>query len=83
MVKLTPLGTAGLGKASVMAFSKHNPAHIYFCGRNEEAGASLVANIKISNPSVGMTFVKMDMTSLSSVRRACATFSHDRLDILM
>lgn len=30
-----------------------------------------------------MSFLKMDMTSLSSVKKACAQFTHDRLDILM
>lgn len=30
-----------------------------------------------------MTFVKMDMESLSFVKKACAAFTHDRLDMLM
>ncbi|KAI1442444.1 oxidoreductase [Annulohypoxylon stygium] len=76
-------GTAGLGRASVEALAKHEPAHIYFTGRNTQAGESLVADVKKINPTVGMTFLKMDMTSLSSVKRACDQFSHDRLDILM
>jgi hypothetical protein len=68
----------------VLALAKHKPAHNYFSGRNTEAGKSLVADVQNANPSVGMTFVKMDMASLSSVKRACAAvFSHDRLDILM
>ncbi|TVY59676.1 putative oxidoreductase [Lachnellula suecica] len=105
-------GTAGLGKASVLALALHKPAHIYFSGRNAEAAKSLIAEVlnfgfltqiyqytldpptiilqfivqyevQNSNPSVGMTFVKMDMNSLASVKKACAEFSHDRLDILM
>ncbi|KAI1659092.1 oxidoreductase [Daldinia decipiens] len=76
-------GTAGLGRASVKALAKHDPTHIYFTGRNEQAGEALIEEIKKTNPSVGMSFLKMDMTSLSSVKKACAQFTHDRLDILM
>ncbi|KAI1476495.1 oxidoreductase [Daldinia eschscholtzii] len=76
-------GTAGLGRASVRALAKHDPAHIYFTGRNAQAGQALIDEVKKSNPSVGMTFLKMDMTSLSSVKKSCAQFTHDRLDILM
>ncbi|KAI0384866.1 oxidoreductase [Hypomontagnella monticulosa] len=76
-------GTSGLGRASVEALAKHDPAHIYFTGRNTQAGDSLIAEVKETNPSVGMTFVKMDMNSLSSVKKACAGFTHDRLDLLM
>ncbi|KAI0181588.1 oxidoreductase [Hypoxylon sp. FL1284] len=76
-------GTAGLGKESVEALAKHGPAHIYFTGRNTPAGESLITEVTRTDPTVGMTFVKMDMTSLSSVKRACAQFSHDRLDLLM
>ncbi|XXG97293.1 hypothetical protein Hte_003589 [Hypoxylon texense] len=76
-------GTAGLGKESVEALAKHDPAHIYFTGRNTEAGESLIAEVKKTNPRVGITFLKMDMASLSSVKKACEQFSHDRLDLLM
>ncbi|KAI2463350.1 oxidoreductase [Annulohypoxylon bovei var. microspora] len=76
-------GTAGLGRASVEALAKHEPAHIYFTGRNTQAGESLIADVNKTNPAVGMTFVKMDMTSLSLVKKGCEQFSHDRLDMLM
>ncbi|KAI1098815.1 oxidoreductase [Jackrogersella minutella] len=76
-------GTAGLGRASVEALAKHEPAHIYFTGRNTQAGDLLITEVKRTNPAVGMTFLRMDMTSLSSVKSACAQVSHDRLDLLM
>ncbi|RDW77806.1 putative short-chain dehydrogenase reductase family protein-1 [Coleophoma cylindrospora] len=77
-------GTAGLGRASVIALAKHNPAYIYFTGRNADAGKSLIVEVQKVNPSIGAKFVKMDMMSLASVKEACATdFSHDRLDVLM
>ncbi|XDG03501.1 hypothetical protein ABKA04_003116 [Annulohypoxylon sp. FPYF3050] len=57
-------GTAGLGRTSVEALAKHEPAHIYFTGRNTQAGELLIADVKKTNLTVGMTFLKMDMTSL-------------------
>jgi hypothetical protein len=72
-----------LGKASVLALAKHNPAFIYFTGRNEKAGEALISEVKASYPEVGVKFVKMDMMSLGLVKTACALFEHDRLDIVM
>ena len=76
-------GTAGLGKFSVEALAKHEPAQIYFTGRNVTAAESLIAQIKISNPAVSLAFLEMDLSSLSSVKSAAAEFAHDRLDVLV
>ncbi|ETS73516.1 hypothetical protein PFICI_14462 [Pestalotiopsis fici W106-1] len=76
-------GTAGLGKSSVLAFAKHNPIHVYFTGRNAEAGAAVVEEIKGIDPNVGATFIKVDMMSLADLKAACSQFSHDRLDVLL
>ncbi|RAO66617.1 uncharacterized protein BHQ10_002629 [Talaromyces amestolkiae] len=76
-------GTSGLGRASVIALAKHNPAHIYFTGRNNKAAQELIDEVQTGKPSVKLTFVKMDMTSLVSVKEACKEFVHDRLDVLM
>lgn len=82
--KLTSLlGTAGLGKESVEALAKHEPAHIYFTGRNATAAQAIISNIAENNPSVPLTFLEMDMGSLSTVKAAMNRFAHDRLDILM
>ncbi|KAJ3562415.1 hypothetical protein NPX13_g8574 [Xylaria arbuscula] len=76
-------GTAGLGKASIQALVKRGASHIYFTGRNSKAGESLIAEMKKTNPSVGMTFLEMDFLSLASVKKGCDQFIHDRLDVLM
>ena len=76
-------GTAGLGKQSVEALAKHDPAHIYFTGRNSKAAESLISEVAKTSPAVHMTFLEMDMSSLSSVKNATKRFAHDRLDILM
>lgn len=63
--------------------AKHNPAHIYFTGRNATAAETIISNIAKSNPSIPLTFLEMDMGSLSTVKAAMKRFAHDRLDILM
>ncbi|GAM37421.1 short-chain dehydrogenase [Talaromyces pinophilus] len=76
-------GTSGLGRASVTSLAKHNPAHIYFTGRNNKAAQKLIDEVQTEKPLVKLTFVKMDMTSLVSVKEACKEFVNDRLDVLM
>ncbi|KAH8648983.1 hypothetical protein BGZ60DRAFT_422770 [Tricladium varicosporioides] len=76
-------GTAGLGHASVVALAKHNPEHIYFTGRNTTAADALISLLRSTNPDVPLTFLQMDMSSLSSVKDASKNFSHHRLDIMM
>jgi NAD(P)-dependent dehydrogenase (short-subunit alcohol dehydrogenase family) len=72
-----------LGKASIQALAKRGPSHIYFTGRNAKAGEALIAEIKKTNPSVGLTFLEMDFLSLASVKKAVNQFTHERLDLLM
>jgi NAD(P)-dependent dehydrogenase (short-subunit alcohol dehydrogenase family) len=77
-------GTAGLGSESVRAFVTHQPAHVYFTGRNVSTANTLIAEVKSAYPKVGMTFIEMDLSSLGSVKTAIAeSFKHDRLDLLM
>ncbi|KAF2703383.1 short-chain dehydrogenase/ reductase-like protein [Pleomassaria siparia CBS 279.74] len=77
-------GTAGIGASTVQLLAVHNPSHIYFSGRNAKASDALIASIHATHPKVGLTFVPMDLTSLSSVKTALTThFTHTRLDILV
>jgi NAD(P)-dependent dehydrogenase (short-subunit alcohol dehydrogenase family) len=77
-------GTAGLGSESVKAFAAHNPEHIYFTGRNATAAESLIAEIRSKHPSAALTFIKLDLSSLTSVVEGTNRgFKHDRLDILL
>ncbi|KAI0503259.1 putative short-chain dehydrogenase [Xylaria bambusicola] len=76
-------GTAGLGKASIQALVKRGASHVYFTGRNAEAGNTLINEMKKTHPSVGLTFLEMDFLSLASVKKGCDSFVHDRLDLLM
>ncbi|KAG9200538.1 hypothetical protein G6514_006880 [Epicoccum nigrum] len=77
-------GTAGLGTESVKALAAHSPSHIYFTGRNASAAESLISSIHSHHPTVPLTFIPLDLSSLASVAHGIETgFKHDRLDILM
>ncbi|RDL36713.1 Oxidoreductase, short-chain dehydrogenase family [Venustampulla echinocandica] len=76
-------GTAGLGAASVEALARHDPAHIYFSGRNAKAGEALVDKVGNTKALAALTFIEMDLSSLSSVKAAARKFAHNRLDILI
>ena len=76
-------GTAGLGTQSVKALAQHDPEHIYFTGRNRQAGETLIDEIKGATPQTNLTFIHMDLSSMAAVKAASRKFIHDRLDILM
>ncbi|KAG9238811.1 hypothetical protein BJ875DRAFT_450017 [Amylocarpus encephaloides] len=76
-------GTAGLGSESVQALAKHDPAHIYFSGRNARKGEALIEKIKRETPTASLTFIEIDLSSLASVKAGSRKFAHDRLDILI
>jgi len=77
-------GTGGLGAQSVSQIAKHNPAHIYFTGRNASAAETTISRIKTDTPNTGLTFIPMDQSSLASIKSAVAEhFKHDRLDVLL
>ena len=79
-------GTAGLGAGAIEALAEHNPAHIYFTGRNEKAADDLIAKIRSKSSSkIDTTFIPCDQTSLFSVRAAADKFLalSNRLDVLM
>jgi NAD(P)-dependent dehydrogenase (short-subunit alcohol dehydrogenase family) len=81
----TPTGTAGLGAGSIAALAKHDPAHIFFSGRNEKSATKLISSIRATTPNANLTFFKCDISSLASVQE-CArllTSQTSRLDILM
>ncbi|KAJ7603928.1 hypothetical protein B0H17DRAFT_1165213 [Mycena rosella] len=78
-------GTAGLGKQSILALVKKNPAHVYFSGRDAPRAAALISEITAAIPSAQLTFVECNMSSLASVAKAAkqVTSKTDQLDIMM
>ena len=77
-------GTSGLGTESIQAFAAHQPNHIYFTGRNVASANTVISGIKRDYPTVGISFIQMDMSSLRSVKNSTIEgFKHERLDLLM
>lgn len=77
-------GTAGLGAECVRAFAAHSPLQIYFTGRNVASANARISEVKTEYPTVAITFIEMDLSSLRSVKEGVAkSFKHDRIDILM
>ncbi|KAL8735779.1 MAG: hypothetical protein Q9166_000643 [cf. Caloplaca sp. 2 TL-2023] len=80
-------GTAGIGKAAVLALAAHNPACIYFTGRNTSAGSAVISEAQKLHPSSSssLILIQCDLSSSrESVRAALAhKFHSSRLDILI
>ena len=77
-------GTAGLGAGTISLLAQHDPAHIYFSGRNAKRAQSVIEKVKAVNPDVALTFIECDNADLSSVKKAAEQFlsQADRLDVL-
>jgi NAD(P)-dependent dehydrogenase (short-subunit alcohol dehydrogenase family) len=67
----------------MLALAKHNPAHIYFTGRNTKRGQALIEKIKKDVSTANLTFLECDFESLDSIRVGMKAFTHSSLDILM
>ena len=82
---MTSAGTAGLGKETILALSKHNPSHIYFTGRNSASASAVQSEVKAKVPSAALTFIPCDQNSLASVHKAAREFvsKSSRLDVLL
>ncbi|KAH7144304.1 hypothetical protein B0J13DRAFT_554927 [Dactylonectria estremocensis] len=77
-------GTAGIGKETLLALARHNPAQLYFTGRNTQAATKLVMELNEISPSVNVGFLKCDLADHESIVNAVRTdFASDRLDILI
>lgn len=79
------IGTAGLGRRAAIVFAEQNPAHIYISGRSQPKADEVIDEIKKLAPGVDVSFVKMDLGSLSTIDEAAKALnaSTKRLDILL
>ena len=78
-------GTAGIGKETILALAKHNPAAIYFTGRSETNASTVIEETKSIDSKVAVSFISCDQTSLASIDAAADKFlaASDRLDVLI
>ena len=73
-----------MGLESCRQLCKHN-AHVYLAARTPSKAESAIAEIKKGNPNANVTFLKLDLSSLESVKKAADELNaqSDRLDVLM
>lgn len=78
-------GNIGLGKESILQFSKHNPSKIYMAARSEAKARAAINDIQQIVPKAPVEFLELDLASLASVKAAAAQVlaTTSRLDILM
>ncbi|CZT25156.1 related to oxidoreductase, short-chain dehydrogenase/reductase family [Ramularia collo-cygni] len=78
-------GTAGIGRATVLSFAAHQPAHIIFTGRSQPSAEAVISESSSEHPSVPVTFIKCDLASLSSIQTAARQIVSKvtRIDILI
>ncbi|KIW99759.1 uncharacterized protein Z518_10687 [Rhinocladiella mackenziei CBS 650.93] len=78
-------GNIGLGKQSVLEFSRHGPEQVWLAARNLDKAKAAADEIKQQVPDAPIKLLELDLSSFESVKRAAQTFSagSDRLDILM
>ncbi|TVY94044.1 putative oxidoreductase [Lachnellula willkommii] len=76
-------GNLGLGKQTALDLAKHNPSELWIAARSAETGNAAVKEIEEASPGVSVHFVRLDLSSLASVKEAARTFlsSASRLDI--
>ncbi|HEX5387297.1 MAG TPA: SDR family oxidoreductase [Gemmatimonadales bacterium] len=75
---------SGLGRATVKALAARGGA-VVLAGRSEERTRPVLHAIRARNPGADARFLQVDVSDLSSVRRAAESFlaSGARLDVLM
>ncbi|CAK1354494.1 unnamed protein product [Cercospora beticola] len=78
-------GNTGLGKEAVLQLAKHNPQEIFLAARTQSKAEDAIADIKTRVPNAKISYIKLDLTSLASVKDAAEEFKarSDRLDILI
>ena len=85
-VKLTlQTGTAGLGAQTIETLAAHEPASIYFTGRNEKSANDKLELWRPRFPNTNFVFVACDLASFQSIDRAATSLLAQchTLDILI
>ncbi|KAJ6282864.1 hypothetical protein J3E71DRAFT_390661 [Bipolaris maydis] len=80
------IGTSGLGRSSLFALAFHQPANIYFTGRNRDSANNIIKTLGQMYPDVNAEFIPTDHSRMSSMRQALQKILEgpfSRLDILM
>lgn len=76
-------GTAGLGRETILSLARHAPARIYFSGRSQSSADNLIQDFQSKYSAIHITFIRADLTSISSIKDAAASFlaKESRIDL--
>ncbi|GMT27780.1 hypothetical protein PFISCL1PPCAC_19077, partial [Pristionchus fissidentatus] len=76
--------TNGIGSATARHLALAG-AHVICLNRSKERSGKQIMEVKNEKPSVEMSFIKCDLSSLSSVRKAAEELleTHEKLDVLI
>jgi NAD(P)-dependent dehydrogenase (short-subunit alcohol dehydrogenase family) len=79
------IGNAGLGKETILQLAKHYPKEIFLAARTPSKAEDAIEEIKKAVLGSNISYIKLDLTSFTSVKEAAAEFNKrsDRLDILI
>ncbi|HHD7473797.1 TPA: SDR family oxidoreductase [Klebsiella oxytoca] len=77
-------GTQGVGAAIARQFAKLGAAAVIICGRNQDKGEKMAAQLNSESTSQ-VTFVRADLSSVADCRKVIAATDelHGRVDILV
>jgi NAD(P)-dependent dehydrogenase (short-subunit alcohol dehydrogenase family) len=84
-VLITGPSQSGLGAQTALSLAPGKPDQLILAGRTLSKIAPVIAEIQIISPSIKVTFVELDLSDLSSVRKAALLISEkiEKLDILI
>jgi NAD(P)-dependent dehydrogenase (short-subunit alcohol dehydrogenase family) len=78
-------GNAGVGKESVVQFSKHKPQRLYLAARSQAKFDDALKDILAKVPDAKIDFLQLDLASFESIKKAAdqVQAENQRLDILL
>ncbi|KAE9370799.1 NAD(P)-binding protein [Stipitochalara longipes BDJ] len=84
-ILITGPSTNGLGAQTAISLALGHPAHIILAGRTLSKVQPVISQITAISPSTLVTFIELDLSSLSSVRKAATEVNSKikKLDILI
>lgn len=85
LVVITGASNGGLGAHTALLLAAAKPAEIILLGRSEDKVAPVLKEIKAKSPTTTTRFVKIDLTSCTSVRSAAAEINSfvSKIDVLI
>ena len=84
-VLITGPSESGVGGQTAIFLAAGKPQHILLAGRNRSKIQPVIDEIHKNNPDVTTTFIQLDLTDLSSVRKAAKEVNDkiEKLDVLI